>query len=222
MSINNIPSDSNFEGLKLPELPDTFPFADVNVKVIFVLGGPGVGKGTQCKLASEEFGHVHLSAGELLREELKREGSPYAEIIQHVMTHGLITPQRITISLLMNAMKSHVKSEKRDQYCFLIDGFPRDISQGVEFENRICPMNGVLFYDCNEDVMIQRLEHRGLSSGRSDDNSATILKRLQTFNISTMPVRQYYQDLGKLAAVDCKGSIAEVYEATKAALNSFL
>ena len=47
--------------------------------VIFVLGGPGAGKGTQCSRIVEHFGHVHLSAGDLLREERAKPGSEVSQ-----------------------------------------------------------------------------------------------------------------------------------------------
>ena len=51
--------------------------------VIFVTGGPGAGKGTQCSKIVENFGYVHLSAGDLLRAERRSEGSQYGELIEH-------------------------------------------------------------------------------------------------------------------------------------------
>ena len=88
--------------------------------ILFVLGGPGAGKGTQCAKIVENFGYVHLSAGDLLREERKAPGSQFGELIEHHITNGTIVPVEITCSLLERAMN---KSEKND---FLIDGFPRN------------------------------------------------------------------------------------------------
>lgn len=68
--------------------------------VIFVLGGPGAGKGTQCTKLSKEFGFVHLSAGDLLREERQRLNSPYGELINTFIAEGQIVPMEITIALL--------------------------------------------------------------------------------------------------------------------------
>merc|ERR1711892_1077052 len=88
--------------------------------IMFVLGGPGAGKGTQCAKIVEQFGHVHLSAGDLLRAERASPGSQYGELIEHHITNGTIVPVEITCSLLERAM---TESEKND---FLIDGFPRN------------------------------------------------------------------------------------------------
>lgn len=51
-----------------------------NPKVIFVLGAPGAGKGTQCTKLSEKYGYQHISAGDLLRKEV-RENGPDGELI---------------------------------------------------------------------------------------------------------------------------------------------
>merc|ERR1712083_302644 len=88
--------------------------------VVFVLGAPGAGKGTQCQKIVEKFGWVHLSAGDLLRAERKSPGSQYGELIETHIVNGTIVPVAITCSLLERAMK---ESDKND---FLIDGFPRN------------------------------------------------------------------------------------------------
>jgi len=71
--------------MNLPPLPK-------ETCVVFVLGGPGAGKGTQCALLCKEFGFVHLSAGDLLREERMRAGSPYGELINNYIKEGQIVP----------------------------------------------------------------------------------------------------------------------------------
>lgn len=81
---------------------------------------------------------------------------------------------------------------------FLIDGFPRETNQGVEFEHKITSCHLVLSYECSEDVMTQRLLERGKTSGRADDNEETIKKRFQTFQDSTVPVLDFYSEKGKL------------------------
>ncbi|KAK9870283.1 hypothetical protein WA026_006370 [Henosepilachna vigintioctopunctata] len=89
-------------------------------KVIFVLGAPGAGKGTQCSKIVSEFGYVHLSAGELLREERAKPNSKYGKIIDTHLKEGNIVPVEISCGLLKNAMLQS-KTKK-----FLIDGFPRN------------------------------------------------------------------------------------------------
>lgn len=73
-------------------------------KVVFVLGAPGAGKGTQCEKIVNEYGYVHLSAGDLLRAERNRPGSKLGELIENHIQQGQIVPVAITCSLLENAM----------------------------------------------------------------------------------------------------------------------
>lgn len=87
---------------------------------MFVLGGPGSGKGTNCAKLVDTFGFVHLSAGDLLREE-RQSGSELAEMINTYIAEGKIVPAEVTVRLLRNAM------EKSGKKKFLVDGFPRDL-----------------------------------------------------------------------------------------------
>lgn len=92
--------------------------------VIFVLGGPGSGKGTQCANLVRDYGFKHLSAGDLLREEQDRSGSEFGEMIKEYIRDGKIVPMEVTIQLLENAM-GRVKEEE-DKHKFLIDGMTTD------------------------------------------------------------------------------------------------
>lgn len=90
------------------------------VTVIFVLGGPGAGKGTQCSKLVSDYGFKHLSAGDLLREEQDRPGSEFGEMIKTYIKEGTIVPMEVTIQLLENAMKKAMQEENKST--FLIDG----------------------------------------------------------------------------------------------------
>lgn len=78
--------------------------ADSKPQVVFVLGAPGAGKGTQCQRIVDAFGYVHLSAGDLLREERQRPGSEFGELIEDCIRNGKIVPVEVTCSLLENAI----------------------------------------------------------------------------------------------------------------------
>lgn len=203
----------------LPSLPNldelsSSGYNSENTTVVFVLGGPGVGKGTQCSKLVQECDFVHISAGDLLRDERQRAGSPYGELIDHYIREGKIVPYEITITLLFNKMKENPGKTR-----FLIDGFPRNVEQGIAFEMNVCGSKMVLFFECEEDVMMKRLMGRSQSSGRTDDNVESIKKRFRTFQESTVPVREFYNSMGKLRAINCSGSVEEVYERTKSAVH---
>jgi len=166
--------------------------------IVFVLGGPGSGKGTQCTRVVKEFGFVHLSAGDLLREEMN-SGSKHGEMISTMIKNGQIVPSSVTVGLLERAMTSTGKSK------FLIDGFPRNEENNGTWEREMGPKVNfafVLFFDCPEEVMQSRLLKRGESSGRSDDNLESIKKRFNTYKDQTMPIIHYYDKKGKVAKID--------------------
>lgn len=95
-------------------------FDPAEVTVLFVLGGPGAGKGTQCSNLVRDYTFKHLSAGDLLREEQQRPGSEFGEMIKEYIREGKIVPMEVTIQLLENAMKAAMKEENKKK--FLIDG----------------------------------------------------------------------------------------------------
>jgi UMP-CMP kinase len=91
--------------------------------IIFVLGGPGAGKGTQCAYLVRDYGFKHLSAGDLLREEQDRPGSQFGDLIRQYIKDGQIVPMEVTIQLLENAITHTLKEEGNSK--FLIDGTSR-------------------------------------------------------------------------------------------------
>merc|ERR1711890_153685 len=86
-------------------------------------------------------------------------------------------PLFVVLDLLAEAMLARLSGSKG----FLIDGYPREVSQGEEFEKEICPCSKILYFEVSDDTMTERLLKRGQSSGRVDDNVETIKKRLNTF-----------------------------------------
>jgi len=196
-----------------PEKPKAFKNGDVSV--IFVLGGPGAGKGTQCAKLVKDYGFVHLSAGDLLRAEQARPGSEFGELIAQHIRDGIIVPQEVTIALLKNAMKDEFsKGNSR----FLIDGFPRKMDQALTFENEIATSSFTLFFECPEEVMLKRLLERGKTSGRTDDNIESIKKRFRTFIETSFPVVQHFEEQNKVVKVSCNRPVDEVYSEVQKAI----
>ena len=169
----------------------------------FVLGGPGSGKGTMCSNLVREHGFVHLSAGDLLREE-RDSGSPEAELINSIILEGKIVPVDITVNLIKKAMHKHGWSTKK----FLIDGFPRN-EDNQEGWTRVMgdhvDMKFVLFLDCSEDTMIARITKRGEESGenkRNDDNLEVLQKRFGVFRDQSVPIISFYAEKGQVRQID--------------------
>lgn len=77
-------------------------------QVVFVLGGPGSGKGTHCARVVKDFGFVHLSAGDLLREERSNPESKHGKLIDDCIKEGKMVPGEIPLALLRAAMTKHM------------------------------------------------------------------------------------------------------------------
>lgn len=183
-------------------------FSDKDVSVIFVLGGPGLGKGTQCGKLVKDKGFVHLSAGDLLREEQKRQGSKYGELIAQCIKEGTIVPQEVTVALLEQAIRTEYEAGNTR---FLVDGFPRKMDQAHTFEDTIVKSAFTLFFECPEEVMLKRLLERGKTSGRTDDNIESIKKRFRVFVDTSMPVVDYFASQNKVVKLRCDEPVDVVY-----------
>ncbi|KAH8815353.1 adenylate kinase-domain-containing protein [Xylogone sp. PMI_703] len=201
---------------------DTPTFDPKDVTVLFVLGGPGAGKGTQCANLVRDYGFTHLSAGDLLREEQNRPGSEFGALIKDYIKNGLIVPMEVTVQLLENAMADAMKKAGTKNGKFLIDGFPRKMDQAIKFEETVCPSKYVLFFDCPEEVMEKRLLKRGETSGRSDDNIESIKKRFKTFVETSMPVVDYFEKDGRVIKVEATRAPDVVYSDVKKQLEKRL
>jgi UMP-CMP kinase len=201
-------------------------------KVIGMLGGPGSGKGTQCKLLAQAFKIDHISIGDVLREELKREGSEYATIIEQNMRAGTVGPKEITIGIL----KSHILEAARGgTELFILDGmcviallfakprldvveqssdtakpagFPRNIEQAQFFEETVGPIDFVIVLECSDAILTDRL----LPRERFDDNLDNIRKRIRTFHSSTSQVIDSFRIRGKVKAINADNTVELINE----------
>lgn len=170
---------------------------------------------------SQSYNYTHLSAGDLLRAERVREGSEVGQLIANYIKEGKIVPVEITISLLGKAMEETM--EKDEKKCsFLIDGFPRN-EDNLEGWKRVmtgkADVKFVLFFDCNNEICIDRCLERGRSSGRTDDNRESLEKRIQTYQQSTRPIIELYEKEGKVRTVDASQTVEKVFEDVKAILD---
>ncbi|XP_073389915.1 uncharacterized protein [Physcomitrium patens] len=186
--------------------------------IVFVLGGPGSGKGTQCDRIVRDFGFLHLSSGDLLREEVKK-GTELGRECEQLMKDGKLVPVQITLNLIKKAMEE----SKTTANGYLVDGFPRAIDQAELFEEKVGRPRLVIFLECPKGEMEKRLLKRGETSGRSDDNMTTILKRFDTFQRESLPVVQFYNHLQQnlVIKVSSVPPPDEVYKQIYCAILSF-
>ncbi|KAM3603779.1 uncharacterized protein V6R79_001964 [Siganus canaliculatus] len=210
-------------GSVFQRVPSLFDRVSLMMKpqVVFVLGGPGAGKGTQCVKIVENYSYTHLSAGDLLREERAREGSEVGQLIATYIKEGKIVPVEITINLLRKAMEATMQKDET-KFRFLIDGFPRN-EDNLQGWNRVmdekADVKFVLFFDCSNEVCIDRCLERGKSSGRTDDNRESLEKRIQTYLQSTRPIIDLYAKEGKVRTVNAAMAVDEVFDQVKVILD---
>ena len=188
-------------------------------QVVFVLGPPGCGKGTQCAKASVAYNALHLSAGDLLRQEQANPNSEQGALIAKHMKDGTIVPVEITCRLLVKAIQE--SKAKR----VLVDGFPRSIDNldgwfrtAHDYVNTL----GVLFFEVDdEDELARRILERAKTSGREDDNEEVLKKRFATMKNTTMPVIKRLENelvVRKIGALD---SIDNVWNNVQMALDGW-
>uniref|UniRef100_A0AAX7TQ74 Adenylate kinase isoenzyme 1 n=1 Tax=Astatotilapia calliptera TaxID=8154 RepID=A0AAX7TQ74_ASTCA len=175
-----------------------------DAKIIFVVGGPGSGKGTQCEKIVAKYGYTHLSSGDLLRAEVA-SGSERGKHLQAIMQKGELVPLDTVLDMIKEAMIAKADVSKG----FLIDGYPREVKQGEEFEKKIGKPCLLLYVDAKAETMAKRLLKRGETSGRSDDNEETIKKRLDLYYKATEPVIAFYESRGIVRKVCATAATAE-------------
>lgn len=188
-----------------PRLPCPKP------NVVFVLGGPGAGKGTMCELAETQLGWTHLSTGDLLRAE-QQAGGPTTEIIKEYIAAGKLVPNAIVVRLLKDAMEKVTRTTGRKN--FLLDGFPRSLSNleaWYEVFGRDTDLPRMIYFECPFDVLEKRILGRARYSGRGDDNVESMQLRFDTFKAETLPTVELFKSKGKCVEIDTSQDRQAVY-----------
>ena len=137
------------------------------------MGAPGAGKGTQAKLISEANSFLHLSTGELLRNEIQNNSNLGLQV-KDIMNRGELVSDELVLEIVK-------KNLEKNNQGWILDGYPRNLSQ-VNSLNKVLvqinqPLEVVFYLDIPEEVLINRL----LLRGRKDDNEETIRKRLEIY-----------------------------------------
>ncbi|MDG2306073.1 MAG: nucleoside monophosphate kinase [Candidatus Binatia bacterium] len=179
--------------------------------VVFVLGGPGAGKGTMCELAQSQLGWTHLSTGDLLRAE-REAGGPAAATIEESIAAGKLVSNEIVVTLLHNAIEEVTRKTGKSN--FLLDGFPRSLDNleaWYEIFGREAELPKMLYFECPYDVLEKRIMGRAKYSGRSDDNVESMKLRFDTFKAETLPTVELFKSKKKCVEVDTSQDREAVY-----------
>tara|TARA_B100001250_G_scaffold412077_1_gene442345 strand:- start:958 stop:1527 length:570 start_codon:yes stop_codon:yes gene_type:complete len=172
---------------------------------LLIMGPPGAGKGTQAERIKDELNIIHISTGSLLRKEIKNE-TQIGSIAKRFIDKGRLVPDSILLSI--------IKSRTSESDCkngYILDGFPRTLSQARGLEDFLIKSNLNLNYaihlEAKENELINRLIKRGVDSGRSDDKLDIIKKRQKIYWEETAPLLEYYHNKDILINIDGLGSI---------------
>jgi adenylate kinase len=177
---------------------------------IVLFGPPGSGKGTQASRIIEKYKLVHISTGDLLRQEVE-DGTALGMKAKAIMDSGELVPDKIVIGMIRKKLE-----EYQDGPGFIFDGFPRTVEQARElrkaltdFDERVTLM---ISLTVPREELVTRLLKRGKETGRSDDNPETINNRIDVYDRQTIPVAYYYDKMHKHHQVDGVGSIDKIFD----------
>ena len=175
---------------------------------IILFGPPGAGKGTQARYLVEKLNGFQISTGDMLRDEIKKDSDIGKKIINN-MNDGKFVNDEIVNELIKNVIFDPQKKNK-----LIFDGYPRSLSQAknldVLLETSNQKIDLILYLKVDKDTVVKRLEKRKIIENRSDDETTTILKRFDTYMITTEPVLNYYSENPKFKEIDGSLEIDEI------------
>lgn len=181
---------------------------------IILFGPPGAGKGTQAKKLQDEYSIPHLSTGDIFRAAIKNK-TPLGVKVKSILDSGELVPDQTVVDLVADELS---KEKYKDGY--ILDGFPRTVVQAKAFDAFLNKNNDSLdaFISLSvpEDELVKRILSRG--EGRADDTEEKIKTRLKVYRKETEPVIEHYNKQDKVQKIDGMGSIDEIFDRIKAAL----
>ena len=210
---------------------------------VILLGPPGAGKGTQAARISETLGVPRVSSGDLFRDHQERD-TELGRLARSYMERGVLVPDDVTIKMVMEWIDTHGGLDG-----FLLDGFPRTLTQAQALDGAFAGKGGVdkvLHIKVPHEELVRRLSGRLICRGcqapyhlesappkrrgvcdrcggelyqRDDDNPEAVRERIRVYLDETEPLVDYYRDAGYLEEVEGGNSIEEVGRALAAALS---
>lgn len=178
---------------------------------LVLFGPPGAGKGTQSKKLLDKYSLIHLSTGDLLRDEISR-GTELGQKAKSIMDKGDLVSDEIVIGMIESKLSANPNANG-----FIFDGFPRTIAQARALDELLdkhkTGITMMLALEVDNNELIQRLILRGKESGRPDDSNEDIIRnRIHEYNNKTAPLKQYYSGQGKYNSVYGMGDVNQIFE----------
>jgi len=177
---------------------------------VVIFGAPGSGKGTQSELIISKYGLYHISTGEILRQEIRKQTKLGVAAEGYIRT-GQLIPDDVIIKIFAEVLDAH-----RGVKGYIFDGFPRTMAQGEALDQLLRERNTSIIAALNlvvdEKELLNRLVKRGEELGRTDDDPTVIQKRLDVYRKHTEPLKDFYRKRGKLFKIKGSNSIEEVFE----------
>lgn len=177
---------------------------------IVLFGPPGAGKGTQSEKLIEKYGLIHLSTGDLLRNEIAKQ-TPLGLEAKQLMDKGDLVGDSIVIGMIESKLDSNP-----DANGFIFDGFPRTQAQAIALDDLLqkkgTAISAMLALEVDNEELIKRLLLRGKESGRPDDQNESIIRnRVNEYNTKTLPLKNFYSEQSKFHSIDGIGSINQIF-----------
>ncbi|MBT5392700.1 MAG: adenylate kinase [Flavobacteriaceae bacterium] len=176
---------------------------------LILFGKPGSGKGTQAEFVKNKYDLIHISTGDLFRNNISNN-TELGLLAKSYMDKGDLVPDEVTIKMLESEVNNHPNAKG-----FIFDGFPRTTVQAEILDQFLITLklsiSMTIALEVDENLLIERLISRGKDSGRSDDQDRTkIQNRFDEYNKKTSPLINYYKNQNKFFDVDGVGDINEI------------
>lgn len=188
---------------------------------IALFGPPGAGKGTQSQWLIPHYEFVHISPGDILRENVRQKTS-LGEKVQFYINNGVLVPDELVIQAVTHQIDTHKEAKG-----FLFDGYPRTLRQAAALDDQLAVqerrLDLVLFLEVAAKESYKRIRHRGTIEGRADDQSdEKIATRFEYYQDATLPIAEYYQAEKKLIHIPGEFDIVEVQRRIKEEVERYL
>lgn len=176
---------------------------------LVLFGPPGAGKGTQADFLIEKFQLIHISTGDLLRNQIAQQTEMGLEAKSY-MDKGFLVPDSIVIGMIKSKLQENVNAPG-----YIFDGFPRTVDQAWALDQLLkemgTPVSGMISLNVEKQELVNRLLSRGLTSGRPDDQDVSIIEnRIKVYNEKTLPLINYYSAQNKYYEINGMGSIEDI------------